>query len=494
MSLSIEDMAVFCKKKGFVFLTADIYGSLSGFFDYGHLGVELKNNIKDSWYKFTVRDRENVVAIDGSIITNPSVWKASGHVDCFADLILTTKNSKKKIRADHFIEEQLKINAEGMSAKQINDLVKKHNLTFNGERFEDVKDFNLMFKTEVGAEGGIVSYLRPETCQSIFPNFRLVMETSRQKLPFGIAQVGKAFRNEISPRDFLFRQREFEQMELEFFFHPNEKMCKLLTEKHKQLHLQFLSAEAQECNRKEGEETTISDMLKKNLLSEWHAYWIVEMYLFYTDVLKVKAMNLRIREHMKKELSHYSSATFDFDYRFPFGFMEVMGIADRGQYDLKQHGEHSGEKLEVLDEPTGKKIIPRVIEPSQGLDRLFLLLLFEAYDEDKKRGNIILHLPPKLAPYFCAVFPLVKNKPEILAKAEKVFELVKKEFTCYLDSSGSVGRRYARADEIGVPYCITIDFESLDDGCVTVRNRETTEQERVKISSLKEKLSGMRSL
>ena len=491
MALDIEEMTVFCKKKGFVFRSADIYGGLSGFFDYGPLGVELKNNLKNSWYKFVVRDRANVVAQDGSIITNPKVWKASGHLDNFADLILTAKDSKTKLRADQFVEDQLNINAEGMSAEDLSKLIKKKNLTFKGEEFEEIKDFNLMFSTKIGASAEATeSYLRPETCQSIFPNFKLIMETSRQKLPFGIAQIGKAFRNEISPRDFLFRMREFEQMELEFFIHPDEKTCKELTDEHRELQFQFLSAEIQDQGKQDLVMITLNDILAKGLLTEWHGYWIAEMYFWYTKVLGIRVENLRVREHMKKELSHYSSATFDLDYKFPFGFKELQGIANRGCYDLQQHAQHSKQKLEAFDEQSQKSVIPSVIEPSQGLDRLFLVMLFEAYDPNE-RGNIVLHLPPKLAPYYCAVFSLVRNKPEIAVKADEVYEMLRKNFPCFIDVNGSVGRRYARADEIGVKYCITIDFESLEDSCVTIRDRESTRQERVKISELKNKLFGL---
>lgn len=490
MTFNIEEMTTFCKKKGFVFRSGDAYGGLAGFFDYGPLGVELKNNLKKSWYKFIVQDRFNVVAQDGSIITNPKVWKASGHLDNFADLILITKKSKTKIRADHFIQEQLGIVAEGLSAVEINHLVNEHNLTYNGEEFEEVKDFNLMFETHVGpsTDKSNIAFLRPETCQSIFPNFKLIMETSRQKLPFGIGQIGKAFRNEISPREFLFRQREFEQMELEFFINPNNKICRDLSDKHRGLEFQFLSAKTQEKDEEKTELVKLSHLLEQNSLTEWHAYWLAEMYLWYIEILGFKGENLRIREHTKKELSHYSLATFDLDYKFPFGFQEILGIADRGQFDLKQHMEHSKEKFEVFDEVRQQKVLPAVIEPSQGLDRLFLAVLFETYENNEERGNIILHLPNNLAPYFCAVFPLVKNKPELLVQAEEVFEELRKSFPSFFDVSGSVGRRYARADEIGVKYCITIDFESLEDNAVTIRDRDSTKQKRIKISELKEKL------
>ncbi len=490
MTLSIEEMATFCKKKGFVYRSAEIYGGLAGFFDYGPLGVEVKNKLKQSWYKFIVQDRQNVVAQDGSIITNPKVWKASGHVDTFADLLLTTKKSKTKIRADHFIEDELKIPADGLSAKEIQALINKHKITYKGEEFQEIKDFNLMFHTQVGPseEKASTSYLRPETCQSIFPNFKLIVETTRQKLPFGIAQIGKAFRNEISPREFLFRQREFEQMELEFFTHPKQKKCPELTKEHKQVSFQFLSAKQQDAKKKGMQKVSIADLLKQKLLGEWHAYWLAEFYLWYTKELNFKAKNLRVREHVKTELSHYSSATFDIDYKFPFGFKEIFGLADRGQYDLTQHQTHAKSKLEIFDEETKEKVIPTVIEPSQGLDRLFLALLFEVYNDDRERGNLVLKLPPKLAPYAVAVFPLVKNKEPVLNKAKEVYNGLKKQFPTFFDISGSVGRRYARADEIGIPFCITIDFESLDDEMVTIRHRDSTKQERVKISELSAKI------
>jgi glycyl-tRNA synthetase len=484
--MNIEEMATFCKKKGFVFRSADIYGGLSGFFDYGPLGVQLKNNLKNSWYKFVVRNRSNVVPLDSSIITNPKVWIASGHLDSFGDLVLTTKKTKKKIRADHFIEEKLNISAEGLTAEKINQLIEENNLTYNGEKFEEVKDFNLLFPTKVGADedSKSVAYLRGETCQNIFTDFKLVMETSRQKLPFGIGQIGKAFRNEISPRDFLFRQREFEQMELEFFINPEKKNCNVLTDKHKELNLQFLSAEIQNKDSTENVSVSIQELITQGKLTEWHAYWLAEMYFWYTKVLKFKPENLQIREHTKKELSHYSSATFDLDYKFPFGFKEILGIANRGCYDLQQHMEHSGEKMEIMDDSTGNKVLPVVIEPSQGLDRLFLAVMFEAYEDNKERGNVVLHFDSKLAPYFCGVFPLVKNKPELLAKAEEVYSLVKEEFSCLYDVSGSVGRRYARADEQGVKIGVTVDFETLDDSAVTLRDRDTCKQIRIKIVDL----------
>lgn len=307
--IPIDEMATFCKKKGFVYPSAEIYNGISGFFDFGALGVELKNNIKQAWWQFTVRSRDNVVGQDGSIITNPKVWKASGHVDNFADLILTTKKSRTKLRADHFIEDELKIPADGLSAKDIQELIDTNKLTYKGEEFEEIRDFNLMFQTNVGASNDkeATAYLRPETCQSIFPNFRLIQEHNRLKVPFGIAQIGKAFRNEISPRDFLFRSREFEQMELEFFTDPQEKTCPALTDVHKNTTFQFLSAQEQDAGTNKMETVSIQKLLDKEKLTEWHAYWLSEYYNWYTKTLSIKSENLRIREHVKTELSHYLS-------------------------------------------------------------------------------------------------------------------------------------------------------------------------------------------
>ncbi len=490
-NISIEEITNFSKKKGFVYPTADIYGGLSGFFDYGHLGVELKNNIKERWWKFLVHKRDDIVGMDGSIITNPKVWKASGHVDNFGDLILTCKNCKNKIRADHFIEDELNINADGYSAEEINKIIQENNLKCpkcKGD-FDEIKSFNLMFKTNVGpvVSNENTAYLRPETAQSIFPNFKLIQENNRMKLPFGIAQIGKAFRNEISPRDFLFRCREFEQMELEYFIKPTEFKCSLLTEKHLKTKFNFWSAERQDKEDKEMEEVTIKDLIDRKKLDEWHGYWLAEFFNWFVEDLKVNKENLRVREHVSTELSHYSSATFDIDYKFPFGFKEIHGMANRGQYDLTQHIKESNANLYYFDDETKEKVIPRVIEPSQGLDRLFLTLLFDSYVNDKERGNVVLKLDKKLAPYKVAVFPLV-NKGGLPEKAYEVFEILKKEYEiqAYYDKGGSIGRRYARQDEIGTPFCVTIDFDTLEDNTVTIRDRDTTEQKRVKIEELGE--------
>ncbi|MEK6950080.1 MAG: glycine--tRNA ligase [Nanoarchaeota archaeon] len=483
-NLTIEDMAVFCKRKGFVYPNSEIYGGLAGFWDYGHLGVELKNNIKQQWWKYHVQSREDIVGIDGSIIANPKVWIASGHVASFSDLMLTTKKSKAKIRADQFIADKLGIATDGMKADEINALIKKHNLKYNDEEFEELNNFNLMFETNVGPDEGQKAYLRPETAQLIFADFKLVVENARLKLPFGIAQIGRAFRNEISPRDFLFRCREFEQMEIEYFVHPkNTKKCPFINEVMED-ELNFYSEEAQK-KKKEPVRMKIKDALKKNILSEWHAYWLAISQKWFID-LGAKAENFRARQHIKEEKSHYALDTWDLEYNFPFGWKELQGIANRTDFDLQQHIKVSGKDLSLFDEETKQKVVPHVVcEPSLGVDRAFLVFMFDAYEYDKKRDNIVLKLHPKLAPIKLGFFPLV-NKLE--DKAKEIFDSLKTEFVSTYDRSGSIGRRYARADEIGIPYCITIDFDTLKDNAVTLRNRDDTKQVRIAINDLKEKI------
>ena len=487
--LTIEGMATFCKKKGFVFQAAEIYGGFSGFFDFGPLGVELKNNLKNMFYKDFVQKREDISAQDGSIITNPKVWKASGHLDTFGDLLLTTKDTKTKLRADHFIEDELKIPADGMSPEDITNLIKKHNLKYNGEDFQEIKMFRGMFDTQVGADASkdTTAYLRPETCQSIFPNFRLIADTQRHKLPFGIVQIGKAFRNEISPRDFLFRCREFEQIEMEYFYNENSEF-ELLTDKHKDTKIMFLSSENQDNDSNKMDTITIADLLKKKKLNEVHAYWLAEYFNWFTNTIGFKFENLRIREHVKTELSHYSTGTFDIDYKYPFGYKEMLGMANRGNFDLTQHQNHSKSKLEFFDETAKIKLLPKVIEPSLGVERFFLATLFESYNDDKKRGNIVLNINPKLSPYRVAVFPLM-NKPVLKELARNIFnELLDEDIITVYDRSGSIGKRYARQDEIGTPYCLTIDYEAIEEGknkgTVTIRDRDSTQQKRIKIEEI----------
>lgn len=483
MTISIEDMAVFCKKKGFVYPNSEIYGSFAGFWDFGPLGVELKNNIKRNWWKTFVQKRGDVAGIDGSIISHPKVWEASGHTACFGDIILICSKCHSRQRADHFIEEQLKIDASSLKADDVNKIVREKKLKCPNCRvdFEEAKDFNLMFETNVGPtkDKSSITYLRPETAQLIFTSFKAVAETARLKLPFGIGQIGKAFRNEISPRDFLFRSREFEQMEIEFFTHPDKiNDCQFFDE-IKNLKVNVLAA------KEKNAKTMTFGEIAKNLTSKWHSYWLALSYRWFVD-LGVNPKNLRLREHRKDELAHYAGACFDIEYNFPFGWKEIHGNADRRIYDMSQHTKVSGRDLAFYDEETKQKVIPYVAsEPSQGVERAFLAFLYDAYNDDKKRGNIVLKLHPELTPVKAGIFPLV-NKLD--AEAKTVFDRLKVEFPSIFDRSGSIGRRYARADEIGIPYCITVDFDSLKDKKATIRDRDTTKQVRTPIKDLKETL------
>jgi glycyl-tRNA synthetase len=461
--ISIEELATFCKSKGFVFKSSEIYGGFAGFWDFGPLGVELFNNIKQSWWEYFVYGKENIVGMEASVISHPRTWKASGHITNFSDVAVICKKCKKSTKIDK--SEVGKVKCEC------------------GGEYNILGEFNLMFKTKVGAMDSMDSYLRGETAQGMFINFKAIQQSSRMQLPFGIAQIGRCFRNEIAPRDFLFRSREFHIGEFEFFINPEEKRCPLLTKEQLGLKFKFLDAETQESGKNSLKDTTIEKMLKEKRLEEWHAYWLAEQIKWFLDLGLDK---IKIREHVKSELSHYSSATFDIDYEYPFGSKEVAGIANRGQFDLTQHQKESKENLEILDEKYGKKVVPKVIEPTFGIERIFLALLTKAYHDDKSRGNIVLRLPPKLAPIKAAIFPIVKNKEEFVDFSRQIYSLLKKEWNVRYDESGSIGRRYARNDEIGTPYCITIDGDSLNNKDVTIRDRDTTKQIRVKVSEIKE--------
>lgn len=458
--ISIEELATFCKRKGFVYPSGEIYGGFAGFWDFGNLGTELKNNIKKEWWKFHVYERQDIVGMDGSIITNPKTWEASGHIDNFIDVFVVDKKTGEKFKVDK---------------NEIKNYEKKD--------YEIKGEFNPMFTTMVGpsASESAKAYLRPETAQLIFTNFKAVYENSRLKLPCGIAQIGKAFRNEIAPRDFLFRAREFEQMEMEYFVNPNEEYCPYEIPETEVL---VYSAEAQ-LQGKQPEKMKIKTALKKGIIKkEWHAYWLAtELSWFFN--LGANSEKFRIRQHFPEELSHYSSDTWDLEYNFPFGWKELEGIADRGNYDLSQHEKFSGKDLSV-DSGTGEKVLPAVVcEPSLGVERAFLVFMFDSYFYDNERNNVILKLNPKLAPVKAAVFPIVKgDKFEKIAR--NVYEELKKEFNVVYDASGSVGRRYARADEQGTVTCVTIDGDSLKYKSVTIRDRDTTDQIRIKIPELRD--------
>jgi glycyl-tRNA synthetase len=459
--ISIEELASFCKRKGFVYPSAEIYGGLAGFWDFGNLGVELKNNIKKEWWKFHVSQREDIVGIDGSIITNPKVWEASGHTENFIDVAVLNKKTGEKFKVDRFEAEKYK----------------------EMPGFEVKGEFNPMFTVNIGpvTAESVKSYLRPETAQLIFSNFKTVYDNARLKLPCGIAQIGKTFRNEIAPRDFLFRSREFEQMEIEYFI-KKDMPCPYKIPDEEAL---IFSAQAQEKNENPLK-MKINEAFKKRIIKkDWHAYWLATELQWFRQ-LGAKPENFRIRQHLKKELSHYSTDTWDIEYKFPFGWKELEGIADRGSFDLSQHEKFSGKDLKIFDDESKEKILPEVIcEPSLGVERAFLVFMFDSYSYDSERENIILKIHSKLAPIKAAVFPIVKGN-EFEKTAEKIVQNLREEWNILYDKSGSIGRRYARNDEIGTPFCITIDSDSLKNKDVTIRDRDSKKQIRVKIEELRD--------
>ncbi len=443
-----------CKSKGFVYPGSEIYGGLANTWDYGPLGVELKNNIKRAWMKKFVQENKYNVGLDSAILMNPQTWVASGHIGGFSDPLMDCKECKTRHRADNLIEDFDGTNVAGWSNEQMMDYIKEKGIVCPNcgkQNFTDIRQFNLMFKTFQGVTEDSKSelYLRPETAQGIFVNFANIQRTTRKKVPFGVAQVGKSFRNEITPGNFIFRVREFEQMELEFFCKPGTDL-------------------------------------------EWFDYWRSYCKNFLLS-LGLKEENLRLRDHDKEELCFYSKATTDFEYLFPFGWGELWGVADRTDYDLTQHINTSGKSLEYFDPETNEKYIPYVIEPSLGVERLFLSIVTEAYDEEelvstdkngneKKETRTVMHFHPALAPYKAAVLPLVKK---LTPKAEEVYDMLSKKFMVDFDEAGTIGKRYRRQDEIGTPFCITYDFDTLEkDNCVTVRDRDTMQQERVAIDDL----------
>ena len=447
---TMEKVVALCKGRGFVYPGSEIYGGLSNSWDYGPLGVEFKNNVKKAWWKKFVQESKYNVGLDSAILMNPQVWVASGHVGGFSDPLMDCRDCKSRHRADKLIEDATGKPADGWSNEEMMSFIQEHHIkcpVCGSENFTDIRKFNLMFKTFQGVTEDAKSeiYLRPETAQGIFVNFNNIQRTTRRKLPFGVAQVGKSFRNEITPGNFIFRIREFEQMELEFFCKPG------------------------------------SDL-------EWFYYW-KDYCKNWLISLGMKEENMRLRDHGQEELSFYSKATTDIEYLFPFGWGELWGIADRTDYDLKQHQDHSGKSLEYFDQAENVRYIPYVIEPSLGADRVALAFLVEAYDEeqlDEKDTRVVMHLHPALAPYKAAVLPLSKK---LSPKAEEVFAQLSRHFMVEFDDTGSIGKRYRRQDEIGTPFCLTYDFDSENDGCVTVRDRDTMQQERVSIDSLVDYIS-----
>ena len=429
-----------------MFPSSEIYGGVEALWDFGPLGAQMKQNIKREWFSRFVQKMDNVVALDSTILMHPNVWKASGHVENFTDPLIECKSCNSRFRADHMVDGRFVGQGEAKEPNQCPEC---------GDRdFTPAKHFNLMFKTFLGPveDDSHITYLRPETAQGMFVDFKLVQESMRLKLPFGIAQAGKSFRNEITTGNFFFRSREFEIAEIEFFCKPGED-------------------------------------------EKWFDFWLNAWEQFYID-LGLKKENLRRYEHPKESLAHYSKRTVDIEYKFPFGWGELAGIANRTDFDLKQHAKASGRDLSYRDEETGKKYLPYVIEPTMGIERAMLALLIDAYEEVKgartttteaaKESEVVLKLSKKVAPVQVAVFPLVKNKPEVVAKAKEVYNMLKAHFACQYDEVGAIGRRYRRQDEIGTPFCVTVDFDSLEHNDVTLRDRDTMGQKRISIKELVE--------
>ena len=443
---TMEKIVNLCKGRGYVYPGSEIYGGLANSWDYGPLGVEFKNNVKRAWWKKFVQESPYNVGLDAAILMNPQTWVASGHVGGFSDPLMDCKECKARFRADKLIEDEGGVSADGWTDQQMKDFIEEKNIKCpkcGKHNFTDIRKFNLMFKTFQGVTEDAKSelYLRPETAQGIFVNFKNVQRTTRKKIPFGIAQVGKSFRNEITPGNFIFRTREFEQMELEFFCKPGEDL-------------------------------------------EWFKYWKDYCKNFLLS-LGIPEENIRMRDHSPEELSHYSNATTDIEFMFPFGWGELWGIADRTDFDLKQHSNHSGEPMDYLDPVTNERYVPYCIEPSLGADRVALAFLVDAYDEEEiAEGDVrtVMRLHPALAPMKAAVLPLSKKLSE---QATAVYAELSKYFLCDYDEAGSIGKRYRRQDEIGTPFCITVDFDTETDQSVTVRDRDTMEQIRMPISELK---------
>ncbi len=452
----MDKVVALSKRRGFIYPGSEIYGGLANTYDYGPLGVELLRNIKNLWWKYFVQAREDVVGLDAGIVSHHKIWEASGHVAGFADAMIDCKNCKARMRADHLIENHFaktgkEEKVEGLSLEELEKVIDREGIACPNCGKKDwtkVRKFNLLFPVQLGiveGEGGS-AYLRGETAQGIFVNFKNVIDSSRVRLPFGIAQIGKSFRNEITPGNSIFRTIEFEQGEIEYFFDPEKAKW-------------------------------------EDLFSSWKD----SIYDFATNVLGVKKENLRWREHDDKERSFYSKKTEDLEYNFPFGFKELWGLAYRTDYDLTKHGEASKKDLSIVDSQTNVKVVPHVIEPAVGINRLLLMVLLDSYTEEGER--VILKLSPKLAPYKAAVFPLLANKAELVGKARDIFTDLKSDFPVLWDDRGNIGKRYYAQDEAGTPFCITVDFQTLEDNTVTVRDRDTATQERVKIEELKKYIS-----
>jgi glycyl-tRNA synthetase len=433
----MEIIVSLAKRRGFVFPSSEIYGGMGGFWDYGPLGVELKNNVKAAWWRSMVQLRDDIVGLDTAIVMNPRVWEVSGHVAGFSDPLVDCRSCKLRFRADDLKGKPSEIACPNCG---------------NRGTLTDARQFNLMFSTHVGPleESASVAYLRPETAQGIFVNFANVANTSRQKLPFGIAQIGKSFRNEITPGNFIFRDREFEQMEMEFFVHPSQE-------------------------------------------HEWFRYWVAERLRWWTDEIGIASDRLRLRPHDPEELSHYSRQTTDVEYAFPMGWSELEGIADRTDFDLAAHAAASGKALTVFDEATGEHLTPFVIEPAMGVDRAILTVLLDGYAEEQVAGEkrVVMRIKPSLAPIKAAVLPLLRNRPELVEVGQRLAGDLRRTMAAVYDDTASIGKLYRRQDEIGTPYCVTIDVDSLTDGAATIRERDRMTQQRVALAAIPGRLADL---
>jgi glycyl-tRNA synthetase len=425
------------KRRGFVFPSSEIYGGMGGFWDYGPLGVELKNNVKAAWWRSMVQLRDDIVGLDAAIVMNPRVWEVSGHVGGFSDPMVDCRNCKLRFRAEDLKGPPAEIACPNCGSRGT---------------LTEPRQFNLMFSTHVGPveDSATVAYLRPETAQGIFVNFDNVATTTRKKLPFGIAQIGKSFRNEITPGNFIFRDRELEQMEMEFFVHPSSE-------------------------------------------DEWFAYWVNERLSWWTDALGIAADRLRLRPHEKDELSHYSKQTTDIEYAFPMGWSELEGVADRTDFDLRAHSAGSGKGLTIFDEASGGHVTPYVIEPAMGVDRALLTVLLDGYEEEQlaKEKRVVLRIRPSLAPIKVAVLPLLRNRPELVERARALTTDLRPRMAAVYDDTASIGKLYRRQDEIGTPFCVTVDVDSLEDGAATIRERDSMTQERVSLDLLADRLAAL---
>jgi glycyl-tRNA synthetase len=434
---NFEVVASLAKRRGFVFPSSEIYGGMAGFWDYGPLGVELKRNVKDRWWHAMVQARDDIEGLDAAILMHPKVWEASGHVAGFSDPMVDCRNCKFRFREDDLKGPPSEIACPNCG--------QRGTLT-------DARQFNLMFATNVGpvADSSSVAYLRPETAQAMFVQFDNVATTTRRKLPFGIAQMGRSFRNEITPGNFIFRLREFEQMEMEFFVHPRDE-------------------------------------------DEWFAHWVDARHRWWTDVLGIDGNRLRLRPHDADELSHYSKQTTDIEYEYPIGWSELEGIADRTDFDLRAHATGSGKKLEIFDEPSGEHVVPYVIEPAMGVDRAVLTVLVDGYEEERleKDTRVVLRIRPELAPVKAAVMPLLRNRPELVERARRLTSDIKPLAAAMYDDTASIGKLYRRQDEIGTPFCVTVDPESLDDGAATIRERDSMTQERVSLDLVPQRIADL---